>query len=131
MEINVKLFLFINGAILAMIVWSIFKRQQRLQPPPTKLRMRDPGNKHSSPSYSQESEPESAAKPRLEPVGRQLSVNFVFEGRNYEAHEVLELPAGCSFEIAEKGYHQIRLKKTGRDKDLIERAFLELQRRIR
>ncbi len=57
---------------------------------------------------------------------KDLNVIFLYNGHNFDAYEILGLPAGASLEMAQKGY-QLALQKNGSDHLFLEAAFRAIQ----
>lgn len=122
MEIDVKLFLVVNGLILAAIIISTFTRQKRLQSGPSKLNMRSREMPKSDPV---EAFREASSVSKV----RELNVPFEFQGQSWDAYQVLQVPAGSGLEASEKGYYLLR-QQGEEDQELLDRAMLELRRRL-
>ncbi|MEZ0392996.1 MAG: hypothetical protein ACAH59_12320 [Pseudobdellovibrionaceae bacterium] len=58
---------------------------------------------------------------------KSLNVLFMYNGHNFDAYEVLGLPAGASFEMVQK-YYQAAIAKKGEDREFIDAAFFAIQR---
>lgn len=98
------------------IAYIVFGRSK--QKSPTKLNMRAP-NHSDIPEVQKttamaKAEPNRIAEPRqsvLEPESnqnlkatKQLSIFFMYNGHDWEAHEVLGIPQGASVDIATRAY---------------------------
>ena len=116
MELEVKYFLVLNGLIIGVIVLSIYLRFLR-KPGPTKLDMRA-GRAGTNTMVVSDG------------AGiRDLNARFEFAGQNYDAYQVLDVPAGCSAQTALENYHDLRSSLSGTQRDLIDRAFMEIRKR--
>lgn len=56
---------------------------------------------------------------------RDLSCNFLFEGKSYNAYEVLNIPAGCSENVVRLAYERLKENKklTISEQNLVKLAF--------
>lgn len=132
---NSQQLFYINLIIgLLFVAYFIFGRPK--QKPPTKLNLRATHNSIEAMKLSEQPmarpkpdsiigqiaepkqsllEPESEAPKESANRGRQttkdLSIFFMYNGHDWEAHEVLGIPQGASVEVATKAY-QIELKKS-------------------
>lgn len=55
-----------------------------------------------------------------------LNVLFMYNGHNFDAYEVLGVPAGANFQIVER-FYQEALKKKGEDREFLEAAFFAIK----
>jgi hypothetical protein len=103
------------------IAYFIFGRSK--QKPPTKLNLRAPATidpqldelraQMRAPNAQQPQiegarqsvlEPEAATQPPIMKRSKQLSIFFMYNGHDWEAHEVLGIPQGAGVDIATKAY---------------------------
>lgn len=97
---------------------------------PSKLNLRKgisfgnkPVNVHSNAAHAhyprEDSDPQYSHE-------KSLNVLFMYNGHNFDAYEVLGVPAGANFQVVER-YFQEALKKPGNDRDFIEAAFYAIK----
>jgi hypothetical protein len=119
---NVKDFLFLNAAVVALVVFYILRRRPRS---PLKYSLKPSGKGDSEKSPSQESSfgiktPAAPASGAAGYQGKSLNVIFNYNGHSWDAYEVLGIPAGSSLErvksALEEGLKQV---------DPESRVFLE------
>ncbi len=98
------------------IAYIVFGRSK--QKPPTKLNLRAANHSDipdvQKPAVMAQTSPNLIAEPRqsvLEPesnkstkTSKQLSIFFMYNGHDWEAHEVLGIPQGASVDVATKAY---------------------------
>ena len=118
-SVDVKYFLLFNGFIVALIVLSMLLRHKKLQEGPSRLDMRGLAAKPADPG---------AEKATKSVESRNLNVLFEFDGKVWDAHQVLQVPAGCTSRFAEENYRRLKAQNGGRDLDLVEKAFSELKK---
>ncbi len=53
---------------------------------------------------------------------KNLNIIFIYNGHSFDAYEVLGAPAGASFALVERFYHE-SLKQKGYDQDFLLAAF--------
>ena len=99
MDPKVLNFLYLNGFVILVVVLYI-ARQTKKQPSRLKLRQSKDRDKLENPHSDLAQKPQQSAAPKE----RQLTVNFQFNGHNFEAYEVFGLAAGSSLETVEKAY---------------------------
>ena len=62
------------------------------------------------------------------PGARSLNAHFVFQGQSYDAYEVLGVPAGCSYQMAEASLHKVVLDlEDSHKKELFKTALQTLK----
>jgi hypothetical protein len=57
---------------------------------------------------------------------KSLNVLFMYNGHNFDAYEVLGVPAGANLQMVER-YYQEALRHKGHDRDFIEAAFYAIR----
>lgn len=58
---------------------------------------------------------------------KNLNVMFMYNGHNFDAYEVLGIPAGSRLEVAQKAFEQA-VRKSGSDRDFLEAALSAIKR---
>lgn len=122
-------------------IWALFTFRGELAQP-TRLRMRmqpmttspmqkyktKPHKNYDDLTMSLETLKEQAVSPRE----KSLNVNFVYNGHNFEAHEILGLPAGARLTQIEEAY-KIEVSKSlqGPQRDFVELAYKALKQSLR
>ncbi len=123
--INSQLLLFLNlvfGVLL--VLYFVLGRPKPKQPTKLNMRAKDSGDKKT-----QVLEPESPktlavqqAEPR-EVSSRSLSVIFMYNGHDWEAHDVLGVPQGASMHEITKVYQELVKKTDARSLQFYEQAY--------
>lgn len=127
--INSQLLLFLNlGFGLLLVLYFVLGRPK--PKPPTKLNMRakDSGDKKTQ--VLEPESPKTLAVQQAEPreVGRSegsrsLSVIFMYNGHDWEAHDVLGVPQGASMHEITKVYQELVKKTDARSLQFYEQAY--------
>lgn len=126
--INSQLLLYLNlGIGLLLVLYFVLGRPKPKQP--TKLNMRA---KDSVDKKTQVLEPESPktaaiqqAVQQAEPreAARSLAVIFMYNGHDWEAHDVLGVPQGASMHEITKVYQELVKKTDARSLQFYEQAY--------
>ncbi|MES2800872.1 MAG: hypothetical protein V4654_00140 [Bdellovibrionota bacterium] len=126
--INSQLLLFLNlGFGLLLVLYFVLGRPKAK--PPTKLNLRA---KDSTDKKPQVLEPEGrktvAVALGVAPTGpreasRSLSVIFMYNGHDWEAHDVLGVPQGASMHDITKVYQELVRKSDARSLQFYEQAY--------
>lgn len=129
--INSQLLLFLNlGFGLLLVLYFILGRPKPKQP--TKLNMR---GKDSVDKKVQVLEPESQktvlAMQEPREVSRSLSVIFMYNGHDWEAHDVLGVPQGAPMHDITKAYQELVKKTDVRSLQFYEQAYNAISLRHR
>jgi len=116
--INSQLLLFLNlGFGILLVLYFVLGRPKAKQP--TKLNMR---GKESGEKTMQVLEPENLKPARAE-ESRSLSVIFMYNGHDWEAHDVLGVPQGASMHEVTKVYQELVKKTDSRSLQFYEHAY--------
>ena len=130
--INSQLLLYINLGIGLLLVLYFMSGRHKPKPP-TRLNMRakEPEDKAGS-KKPVVLEPE-VVKAHLEPppITRSLSVIFMYNGHDWEAHDVLGVPQGASMHEVTQVYQQIVKKTDARSLQFYEHAYAAISERHR
>lgn len=126
--INSQLLLFINLAIGLLLVLYFLSGRHKPKAP-TRLNMRAPKTKTQA-SVILEPEPGQPIVSKPEPT-RNLSVIFMYNGHDWEAHEVLGVPQGASMHQVTKAYQQLVLKSDPRSLQFFEMAYSAISEKHR
>ncbi|AZZ37418.1 hypothetical protein CIK05_11640 [Bdellovibrio sp. qaytius] len=135
--INSQLLLFLNlGFGLLLVLYFVLGRPKPKQP--TRLNMRAKSSEEKKPIVL---EPEAQVKtgynPRIvdqsepPPVSRSLSVMFMYNGHDWEAHDVLGVPQGASMHEVTKVYQHIVKTTDSRSLHFYEHAYAAISARHR
>ena len=97
---------------------------------PSRLNLRRGGKKGLVPKGAQYA---SAAATQVSPDStavdrgaKNLNVLFMYNGHNFDAYEVLGLPAGANLEMVQRSFNQA-IARQGSDKDFLEAAFFAIK----
>ena len=116
-------FLYINGAIVFGLVLFMLSRRPRRRWSPIRERRisKSSQDKGSSDRHLAPREGEVHAE-------RSLNVMFMYNGHNFDAFEVLGLPAGSSMEQVNQAYKKgIELTSDAAEQSLLQLAFESIQ----
>lgn len=138
--INSQLLLYINlGIGLLLVLYFIFGRHK--PKPPTKLNLRAKDSDGKKPvilepevlSAGQIKDAQQLKSAAIEPppVTRSLSVIFMYNGHDWEAHDVLGVPQGASMHEITKVYQQLVRKSDVRSLQFYEHAYAAISERHR
>lgn len=124
---EVKDFLLINGAVLILLVfYMMLARSRPKKPSMINHRKGEPVDDAQPPAQS----PATVSKPTAAEVNRKassersLNAHFLHDGQSFDAYEVLNVPAGCSFAMAEEAFRGIVAKATGPNEvELLKKAL--------
>lgn len=124
MQVSAQEFLYMGGGLLGVIVFYISLAKRRHQP--VRLRMR-----HFSSGAAQNETEASSQVPiergfdidwkKMEATAKDLNVFFNYNGHDWDAYEVLGIPAGANIELIRRAYHE-SLSKV----DEPSRAFIDM-----
>lgn len=130
--INSQLLLYLNlGIGLLLVLYFVLGRPK--PKPPTKLNMRakDSGDKKAQ--VLEPAPPKTVAVNTPEPreVSRSLAVIFMYNGHDWEAHDVLGVPQGASMHDVTKVYQELVQKTDARSLQFYEQAYNAISQRHR
>ncbi len=127
--INSQLLLFLNlvfGVLL--VLYFVLGRPKPKQPTKLNMRAKDSGDKKTQ--VLEPESPKTLAVQQAEPreVGRSggsrsLSVIFMYNGHDWEAHDVLGVPQGASMHEITKVYQELVKKTDARSLQFYEQAY--------
>lgn len=107
MDPKIQNFLYVNGAILVLLVAYMFLWRPRAKKP-SRLTLSETGKKRKldvpsgHPANERVLSEDSAVR-----RARELNVIFQFNGHDFDAHEVLGIDAGSSREAVENAYRKL------------------------
>lgn len=127
--INSQLLLFLNlGFGLLLVLYFVLGRPKPKQPTKLNMRAKDSGDKKTQ--VLEPESPKTLAVQQAEPreVGRSegsrsLSVIFMYNGHDWEAHDVLGVPQGASMHEITKVYQELVKKTDARSLQFYEQAY--------
>ena len=114
-------FLWVNLG-LGLIVVLLFLVGRKGIAPPTKLNLRKGHGKEQGPSGKTPVHYQSKSTDPFEAKMKNLNIMFMYNGHNFDAYEVLGVPAGARYEMAEKAF-QKAVEQKGSDRDFLEAAL--------
>lgn len=130
--------LFYFNLIIGVLFLAYFIFGRAKQKPPTQLNMRAPKTKldiqtdnpvlaKDQTRQAQISEPkQSILEPEMKPAAKptkSLSIFFMYNGHDWEAHQVLGIPQGAGVEAATKAYQDLLKTSDPSSYDFLESAF--------
>lgn len=117
--------------ILGLLFWWIFRvRPGEGQQKAPKLNLKSSGRLDQFGRGAQTMDPLTRQAEAIHNGrARVLDVVFMYNGHNFEAHEVLGVPLGASTERIEKAYQEMQGKMQVHDCDLIDTAYRVLKSR--
>jgi hypothetical protein len=122
-------FLWVNvGLGLILILIFLFGKKGSVLP--SRLNLRRQSSSPTAPTIVTRSVEtaggEVEAQAKTKGRAKDLNVIFLYNGHNFDAYEILGLPAGASLEMVQRGY-QTALQKNGSDHLFLEAAFRAIQ----
>ncbi|WP_409477791.1 hypothetical protein [Pseudobdellovibrio sp. HCB154] len=130
--INSQLLLYLNlGIGLLLVLYFLSGRHKPKQP--TRLNMRAKGSAEKVPVVLEAEGKQEVAVTSGEPreVGRSLAVMFMYNGHDWEAHDVLGVPQGASMHQVTMVYQELVKKSDARSLQFYEHAYAAISTRHR
>lgn len=130
--INSQLLLFLNlGFGLLLVLYFVLGRPK--PKPPTKLNMRakDSGDKKAQVLEPEAPKTVAVNAPEPREVSRSLAVIFMYNGHDWEAHDVLGVPQGASMHDVTIVYQELVQKTDARSLQFYEQAYNAISQRHR
>lgn len=143
MSIQFENFLLLSGVVTALILLYLFKGGKRSAP--TRLNLVNKGNAQSSLSLNVESQSRSSIdikssdnfESNTQKVNeksyekeRDLNVIFMYNGEEWDAYQVLGLPAGCQPEQVKQAYQQELLKEGDKIPPIFTAAYNAIMKKV-
>lgn len=111
-----QLFFFINMGLIAFFLISFWRGRRNVGRTPTQLRLRNQDTPLAGPSAPQVPAGASSAKPASKNLSsdemavqkaKSLNILFLYNGHDWDAYQVLGLPAGASLPLVTERYQQL------------------------
>lgn len=123
-------FLWVNLGIVLLVVALFLIGRNRVSAP-SKLNLRKQTQKSSSSvqaarGFDSQGNPNFKAQPGNSSKEKNLNVIFMYNGHNFDAHEVLGIPAGSKWEAVQQAYEKAKLVQ-GSDLEFLEAAFTSIR----
>lgn len=125
------LYYVVGIGVFFVLIFSIRRGQKQ----PTKLNLRagEPGPhappKSLGPGLKPTISKEALEAQKLEPFEKTLNAVFTYNGHNFEAFEVLGLPAGARGAMVEEAYKREIAKASPQGRDFIECAYQTIKQK--
>lgn len=134
--INSQLLLFLNlGFGLLLVLYFVLGRPKPKQPTKLNMRAKDSGDKKAvvlePETSSKVTTPQIAKQAEPREVSRSLAVIFMYNGHDWEAHDVLGVPQGASMHDVTKVYQELVKKTDARSLQFYEQAYNAIAQRHR
>lgn len=110
MDPKVVQFLYFNAAVIAILVIYMLLGRSKRNPARLKLRQSSGRDKLQDQAAANSGAKSGSRAQAAQGAGRgerELNVIFQFNGHDFDAHEVLGVPAGSSREAIEKVYYEL------------------------
>jgi|SRR6185312_3600754 len=128
-----EVFVWVNlGIGFLLILLILIGKRGALKPSSLNLRKTSSGDDLRKPATMSKNSPKNdvhfQSKPHEagEAKMKNLNVIFMFNGHSFDAYEVLGVPAGASFEMTEKAYHEI-IKNKPSDSEFFNAAWAAIK----
>lgn len=128
--INSQLLLYLNIGFGLLVVLYIFFGRSKPKTP-TKLNLRAKGTKSLEPVLLEPEIVHGGDKGETTVAARGLGVIFMYNGHDWEAHDVLGIPQGASMHDATMAYQNLIKKSDVRSLQLYEQAYAAISDRHR
>lgn len=130
--INSQLLLYLNlGIGLLLVLYFVLGRSK--PKPPTRLNMRAKDSEGKKPVILEAEDQQEVAIASNEPheTSRSLAVMFMYNGHDWEAHDVLGVPQGASMHQITLVYQELIKKSDARSLQFYEHAYAAISTRHR
>lgn len=123
---NEYLFLYLFAVICVVASFIAIRKKPR---DPVKLRLQTPNKKPVPRNPGQANRANTQSRPEYSRKEKALNAFFEFQGKRYDAFEVLNLPAGASIKAAQSAFNAQFIGAEGANRALLKAALEAIRTR--